>query len=369
MEVVKRTAVICVAAMTVLAGCASSKGRQSVASKGTTPTSVTSRTLSTAAPSSCGGLGQPDPAGSVTYVEGDRLYGVSAQGGPPVCLVDHVGSGAAPRWNGDGDKVILPDGRVDRGQGGLPVATGSATSLSWSYPHGTAVLVIDRSGRLSWVPSGGGAPVDITFLAQHDAAIYHPAGTHVVSSGRSKDGTYGLWVATNRGADVRPLVRGETASSIGQLAWTTNHQLLFVADHGDHKDLHQFNLATEKLVTVTTIPADQCFRAVVASRSPGGGVAWSTGACNGSAASTTTAVRGGAFLPLTGTQMASAEPIGFLPDGTLVGRAASSLVSFRAGTVTVLHSAGAPAALRVAEPLSPPIELAGIPAIEARAPA
>ena len=244
-------------------------------------------------------------------MEGDRLYGVPATGGAPTCLVDHVGSGTAPRWNGDGDKVILPDGRVDRGQGGVAVATGSPANLSWSYPHGTAVLVIDRSGHLSWVPSGGGAPIDTTFLFRHGAAIYHPAGTHVVSSGLSKDGTYGLWVATNRGADVRLLVRGETANSIGQLAWTTNHQLLFVADHGDHKDLHQFNLVTEKLVTVAKIPADQCFRAVVASRSPGGGVAWSTGGCDGSGPATTTAVRGGAFT--TGRHANGRSPAHRLP--------------------------------------------------------
>jgi hypothetical protein len=230
------------------------------------------------------------------------------------------------------------------------------------------VLEVDKSGHLSWVPSGGGAPLDITFLARHDAAIYHPAGTHVVSSGLSKDGTYGLWVATNRGADVRLLVRGETANSISQLAWTTNHQILFVADHGDHKDLHQFNLVTEKLVTPAKIPASQCFRSVVASRSPGGGVAWSTGACDGSGPATTTAVRGGAFLPLAGTQLASAQPIGFLPDGTFIGGGAAGLAAFHAGTVTVLHGANAPAALRVPEPLSPPIELAGIPTVEAQAP-
>ena len=363
----RRVASVALAAMVVLAGCSGTSKHVS-ASKGTTSTGPP-RTLSTAGGSTpCAGLGAADPAGTVTYVEGGRLYSVSGGGGTPACLDDAVGSGAAPRWNGDGDKVILPDGRVDRGQGPVSVTTGNPLNLSWSYPHGTAVLQVDQSGRLSWVPSGGGPPLDITFLARHDAAIYHPAGTHVVSSGLSKEGTYGLWVATNRGADVRMIVRSETAKSIGQLAWTTNHQLLFVADHGDHKDLHQFNLATEKLVTVAQIPADQCFRTVVASRSPGGGVAWSTGACDGSGASSTTAVRTGAFLALAGTDMASAQPIGFLPDGTLIGRAAAGLLAFRAGAVSVLHAGNDPAALRVPEPPSPPIELAGIPAPEARGP-
>src|SRR5581483_10364346 len=118
---------------------------------------------------------------------------------------------------------------------------------------------------------------------------------------------------------------------------------------GDHKDLHQFNLATEKLVTVAQIPASQCFRSVVASRSPGGGVAWSTGACDGSGPPTTTAVRTGAFLPLAGTPLATSQPIGFLPDGTLVGRSSTGVVALKAGTVTVLHSSDAPTALRLAE--------------------
>jgi len=354
--------------MTLLAGCSSSK--HVAASKTTATSGGTPHTLSTAGGNgaACGGLGAVDPAGSVTFVDSGRLYAVSESGGAPTCLDADVGSGT-PRWNGDGDKVILPDGRVDKGQGPQAVTTGNPLALSWSYPHGTAVLQVDQSGRLSWVPSGGGKPLDITFLAHHDAAIYHPAGTHIISSGLSKDGVYGLWVATNRGEDVRMIVRGETARSIGQLAWTTNHQLLFVADHGDHKDLHQFNLATEKLVTVAQIPASQCFRSVVASRSTGGGVAWSTGACDGSGPTTTTAVRTGAFLPLAGTPLASAQPIGFLPDGTLIGRGTAGVLAFKAGAVTVLHPSDAPTALRVAEPLSPPIELAGIPAIEARAPA
>ncbi|MBV8693080.1 MAG: hypothetical protein JOZ37_03555 [Actinobacteria bacterium] len=364
----RRMGCVVIAVLTLLSGCSSSS-KKVTAANGTSST-ATQHTLSTAGGTSgaCGGLGAADPAGSVTYVENNKLYAVSTSGGTPTCLDADVGSGA-PRWNGDGDKVILPDGRVDRGQGPQAVTTGNPLTLSWSYPHGTAVLQVDQSGKLSWVPSGGGAPLDITFLARHDAAIYHPAGTHIVSSGLSKDGTYGLFVATNRGQDVRMIVRSETANSIGQLAWTTNHQLLFVADHGDHKDLHQFNLATEKLVTVTQIPASQCFRSVVASRSPGGGVAWSTGACDGSGPAATTAVRSGAFLPLAGTPLASAQPIGFLPDGTLIGRGSDGVVAFKAGTVSVLHSANAPTALRVPEPASPPIELAGIPAVEARAPA
>ncbi len=93
-----------------------------------------------------------------------------------------------------------------------------------------------------------------SFLARHDAAVYHPAGTHVVSSGLARrGGSNGLWVATNRGSNPRLLARGETATSISNLVFTANHQLLFVADYGDHKDLHQLDLTNEKLVTAATI--------------------------------------------------------------------------------------------------------------------
>jgi hypothetical protein len=173
-------------------------------------------------------------------------------------------------WNGPADKVIVPDGRVVASTGAADVARGQATSITWSYPTGTTVLEVDAGGRLLLIPAGGGDPLDISFLARHDAAVYHPAGTHVVSSDLARDGTYGVWVATNRGSNPQLLARGETANSISNLVFTANHQLLFVADHGDRKDLHQLDLTTEKLVTAATIPSTDCFTAVVASRLAGG---------------------------------------------------------------------------------------------------
>jgi hypothetical protein len=109
---------------------------------------------------------------------------------PPRCLLDGVGSGTALRWNGPADKLILPEGRVLTSGRPAELARGRPVSMAWSYPTGTAVLEVDQDGHLLRIPSGGGNPLDITFLAHHDAAIYHPAGTHVVSSGRSGDGTY-----------------------------------------------------------------------------------------------------------------------------------------------------------------------------------
>jgi hypothetical protein len=241
--------------------------------------------------------------------------------------------------------------------------------MAWSYPTGTAVLQIDQDGHLLRIPSEGGNPLDITFLAHHDTAIYHPAGTHVVSSGRSADGTYGLWLATNRGANMRLLARGETAHLISNLVFTANHKLLFVADHGDHKDLHQLDLTNESLVTVTKIPASDCFTSVVASRLPGGGAAWASGRCGGGPV-TATAVKTGAFLPLTGTDMATADPVGFLPDGTLVGRSDRGIITFQDGHTATIHTPASEAvSLRVIEPSSPPIELPGVPAAESQAPA
>jgi len=358
---------LCVA---LLSGCAPS-GRRNQAN--TDSKRITGADGHSGSPGSttCGGIGLPDQTGSVTYVESGRLISYDPSASGPSrrrCLLEGVGAGSALRWNGAGDKVILPDGRVDVGKGPSQLAP-SPSSLSWSYPTGTAVLEVDGAGRLMRVPSGGGPPLDITFLGHHDDAVYHPAGTHIVSSGRGIDGTYGLWVATNRGQNVRLIARGETATSMSRLTFTANHQILFVADHGDHKDLHQLDLNTEKLVTVATIPAGQCFRAVVASRAPGGGVAWAAGACLAGTPLRTTAVRGGAFLPLDGTDMASAVPLGFLPDGTLVGQAARGLMELRSGRTTLLHAGSSPAAVRIVEAAATPIELPGIPGPESRAPA
>jgi hypothetical protein len=85
---------------------------------------------------------------------------------------------------------------------------------------------------------------------------------------------------------------------------------------------------------------------------------------------TTTAVRNGAYLPLAGTEMEGANPVGFLPDGTLVGRGSHGIITFRDGHVASITSAGSgPVALRAVEPASVPLELPGVPEPELRAPA
>jgi hypothetical protein len=71
--------------------------------------------------------------------------------------------------------------------------------------------------------------------------------------------------------------------------------------------------------------------------------------------------------------MASADPVGFLPDGTLVGRGSHGIITFRDGHVASISSAGAgpvarARALRAVEPASVPLELPGVPEPELRAP-
>ena len=358
----------------VATGCSDSDDEGTVTGGGGGQTNTTSGAATLPADagvadhSTCHGLGAPPSEGAITFVDSGRLLSVGASPSSSVtCLIDGLGAGPALRWNGPADKVIVPDGRVVASTGTADVARGQARSMTWSYPTGTTVLEVDAGGHLLLIPAGGGDPLDISFLARHDAAIYHPAGTHVVSSGLARDGTYGLWLATNRGSNVGRLVR-EPAISISNLVFTANHQLLFVADHGDHKDLHQMDLTTGKLVTAATIPSTSCFTAVVASRLAGGGVAWATGPCSGGTV-TATAVRNGAFLPLAGTEMASANPVGFLPDGTLVGRGAHGIITFRDGHVASISSARTGmVALRVVEPASVPLELPGVSERELRAP-
>jgi len=365
-----------VVAALVATGCSDSDDEGTVTGGGGGQTNTTSgaATLPAGAGvadhSTCQGLGAPPSEGAITFVDAGRLLSVGASPSASVtCLLDGLGAGPALRWNGPADKVIVPDGRVVASTGTADVARGQARSMTWSYPTGTTVLEVDAGGHLLLTPAGGGDPLDISFLARHDAAVYHPAGTHVVSSGVARPGgSYGLWVATNRGSNPRLLARGETATSISNLVFTANHQLLFVADHGDHKDLHQLDLTNEKLVTAATIPSTDCFTAVVASRLAGGGVAWATGPCVGGAV-TATAVRNGAYLPLAGTAMASAHPVGFLPDGTLVGRGEAGIITFRDGHVASISSARtAMVALRAIEPASVPLELPGVPEPELRAP-
>ena len=219
------------------------------------PTPAPARTLE--ANLGCDGLGRVPSGDQITFVRGNRLLGVSPDGSAEKCLADlsssAIGDGTeAVSWNAPGDRVIVSDRAISRDLATTRALTGVSTRAPvWSRPTGTSVVWISEDGRLMKRSSFGGKATDISFLGRHDDVTYHPAGTHIVTTGLADDGSYGLYLATNIGTDQKLLARGEQARFITNLKFGSRH-LFYTARHGP-QNWHLHSLTIGKDAFLSTI--------------------------------------------------------------------------------------------------------------------
>lgn len=325
------------------AGCGSSGSKAALpASSLVPPASLANETATAvAAPSSstpatggsvaCRGLGQGTTGGDVTWVTDGRLFDRTG------CLVERGAEVVA--WNGTADRVVLGDGTVLTGDARTQLTGGP---LVLSKPTGKAVLRIDGGGKLLKRDVASGEWRDISFLAHHETAVYHPAGRTIASAGTDEAGKASLAIADNVGRNAKPLLGGEAALHVGSLAFTASGALLFTADHGDHVDLHRLEFtAGAKITTITSVKAPSTIADVITSPFGGGGVAWTTGSCSTGTAPVLAAERGSSYLALKGTEAESARPVGWLPDGSLAVVGGQTCQRDKPGKLLVLRTGGA----------------------------
>jgi hypothetical protein len=207
-----------------------------------------SNTTARRLPTRCHGLKRISEAAEVTFVSGDRLYAATAKGSRARCISDDV-DGDRLAWGGEADRVLI-DGDVTRlitPDVGASLSS-EQQSTSWSRPTGTSVISVSPGGQLLKTGAAGGEPADISFLARHDEAAYHPAGTHIATVGEDRDGTYGLFISNNEGRDHQLVAVGESAKRIYNLAF--NHQgdtLYYAAEHEDRFDLHSLRVTAQEV--------------------------------------------------------------------------------------------------------------------------
>jgi hypothetical protein len=299
----------------------------------------------------------------VSFVlEGD-LYVAQRSGNVARCVLE-IPQPLDVNWGPEGDRVNFGDLRRYEGEGVVSLDD-SAESISWSRPTGRAIVYVSE-GRLMKVDAFGGQPVDISFLADHDEVVYHPAGTHIAVTGTADDGTYGLWLATNVGKDVQLLAIGEDARRIFSLSFAHDGTTIYyAAEHDDHYDVHSLRLALQdeegairdaELGTVDSASTEMGDVAV--SEFAPQSVAYTVGSCE---EGKTTRVWDGSVTELGGELAGlSTEPVGWLPGGELLVLARQSgcegdgtLYVWESGQATTLVPGVSAAGVRAVLPPPP----------------
>lgn len=267
--------------------------------------------------------------GEITWVADGKLLNTSG------CLVDLGGATMLAGWGGNGDRVAVDNAVVV--DAAPPVEAFPDGPLVLSRPTGTAVLRITPEGKLLKRELAGATTQDISFMARHEAAVYHPAGRSIVSSGINDEGGAELMIADNRGKDPRQLLTIEEAKRVHNPVFTKSGALLYTADHGDRWDLHRLVIGEDTFSTMGSVKAPGVIADVVASPFAVGGVAWTEGRCTATESPTLQAEQGGKRLTFAGTDAERARPVGWLPDGGLVVIRAQSCQPGSAGTLGVVR--------------------------------
>ena len=285
----------------VAGACNSASKNNETAQPPSTPTPTT-------APAPCEGIGPPPVGAELSVARGTRLELIALDGTSRRCVAADVQS-ASMQWGGSADRLLLPPTAVFLADREVSPGVGAQAIATLSRPTGTSVLAVDRDHRLRKHPVGGGPASDISFLARTDEAVYHPGGRFIAAVGLDHNRDYGISISTNQGKDPRKLAEGESAGRIYSLAFSQDGEVLwFLADHGGHSDVHQLDLRTASLTTLSE--NDKPYARLVASPFTRT-YAVATNKCE-------SIVHGLGVKPTGALAKRALHPVGFLLDGKLV---------------------------------------------------
>ncbi len=282
-----RTISFGMAAALLLVGCTSGSTDAAAPTTATTirPAATESTSVSTAAavpePSSTAAVITPDSsaplaplpdgpcsfsgaigAGSVTFTVGARLFEFDPASGSISCLSDAGAATGPMRWSPDGTRVLIdPTTVVDAGGDRPSGYFAENQQVTWSAPSGKALIApAVKDGHLIWRDSHDAAKrLDISFLDTTNVAAYHPAGRAIVAAGTAEDGVAGVYLASNRGQDRRPIATltdvGSTIKGVGFSM--SGDQIIFLHQHADQlHHIHAVHLPDLQLTTIDEIDGD-----------------------------------------------------------------------------------------------------------------
>jgi hypothetical protein len=225
----------------------------------------------------------PIPDGEITFVVGDRLYGIAADASIVRCLAALRPEQRGPvSWSPTATRVLLNAGTlfdiVGSRASGFDVAN---VKVQWEYPDGAGVFGPTSSGR-TLVRRDAADPTqrsEVTFLGRTTVAIAHPGGGVRIAAGQADDGTQGIFAATDAGDGVRPLATVlDPALDVLELAADPAGDAIWIlSDNGAQFRIRQLSLGDLALGELTSeqAPISQ-LTSGPATRS----LAWKVGLCN-----------------------------------------------------------------------------------------
>jgi len=172
----------------------------------------------------------------ITFAVGARLYGLVAARSEVRCLAELASPPESLLWSPDGERFI--EGANIHDSSGTTELPNEAAGGGWTRPTGQGIFYVTDSGLYKWK---NGRVEDISFLATHRAAAYHPAGTHIAVVGAvdtTPGGLRGLFLSTNRGTEG-DLIAADEDAVLSSPAFDTDGLPLFIAQHSDRWDLHR----------------------------------------------------------------------------------------------------------------------------------
>lgn len=288
----------------------------------TTSPAIVGPTSTLALPTGACVFAAPTPAAEVTFETGTRMYQINPGDGTTSCLTEVTLDNVGPfQWSPAGDRVLLNSVTVFDGTQALPSGYfASNTRVRWSYPTGKALIApAVANNHLLWRTAGQPETrTDISFLDRTDVAAYHPAGRNIFAAGQSADGSAGLFVASNRGANPRLIAQLDVpTTTITEIdPDPSGARVYFVHDHHDGTfHIHAIELPALSLTDITQV--NEPIAQLTIGTTPGAAVAWRIGSCNGL---TRAQVSNGSAIADQPAAFAaqSTEPVGWLDPQQLV---------------------------------------------------
>jgi hypothetical protein len=222
------------------------------------------------------------PAGEITFVVGDRLFGVAADGTAARCLAALAPQVRGPvSWSPDATRAVVGGATMLDVNG--PRSTGfnpDNLRVQWEYPSGAGLFgpTATNNTLVRRDAANSNARSEITFLAQTLFAVSHPTGEALIGAGIDPTGSAGVFLAEPNGRNRRPLLTTSGTTEIAEIAADPGGDAIhLVARSGAAFSVLRLDLRDFSILEMASdaAPAGDLTVGPVA-----GTVAWRVGLCN-----------------------------------------------------------------------------------------